>query len=49
MPLLDIFGVSLADLDNIWEDPAWLMFGLAGAAGVLGLAALILLYPLSRD
>ncbi|HWO73307.1 MAG TPA: hypothetical protein VNN21_07090 [Dehalococcoidia bacterium] len=49
MPLLDIFGVSLADLDKVLEDPSWLMFGLAGAVGALGLAALILLYPLSRD
>jgi hypothetical protein len=45
MPLLDI----LAELDNILEDPAWLMFGLAGAVGVIGLIALALLYPISRD
>ncbi len=45
MPLLDI----LADVDKVLEDPAWIMFGLAGAVGVLGLIALILLYPLGRD
>jgi hypothetical protein len=45
MPLLDI----LADLDSVLEDPAWIMFGLAGIVGLLGLAALILLYPLGRD
>lgn len=45
MPLLDI----LADLDSVLEDPAWIMFGLAGLVGVLGLLALILLYPISRD
>jgi hypothetical protein len=44
MPLLDI----LSTLDNILEDPAWLMFGLAGGVGLLGLA-LLLLYPLGRD
>jgi hypothetical protein len=45
MPLLDI----LADLDKVLEDPAWIMFGLAGAVGLLGLLALILLYPMGRD
>jgi hypothetical protein len=45
MPLLDL----LADLDKVLEDPAWIMFGLAGAVGLLGLVALILLYPLGRD
>jgi hypothetical protein len=45
MPLLDI----LAEADKILEDPAWLMFGLAGAVGVIGLIALLLLYPLGRD
>ena len=45
MPLLDI----LASVDKVLENPAWLMFGLAGAVGLLGLAALILLYPLGRD
>jgi hypothetical protein len=49
MPLLDVFGVSLADLDNFLEDPAWLMFALAGLVGVLGLAGLALLYPIGRD
>ena len=45
MLLLDI----LAELDSVLEDPAWLTFGLAGAVGLLGLAALILLYPMGRD
>jgi hypothetical protein len=45
MPLLDL----LADIDNIIEDPAWIMFGLAGAVGVLGLLALIIFYPMGRD
>ena len=45
MPLLDI----LADLDSVLENPAWIMFGLAGVVGVLGLAALILFYPMGRD
>ena len=39
----------LADIDNIVEDPAWIMFGLAGIVGLLGLGALFLLYPFSRD
>lgn len=39
----------LADIDKVIEDPAWIMFGLAGGAGLLGLAALFLLYPFSRD
>ena len=45
MPLLDI----LAETDKILEDPAWVMFGLAGAIGLIGLIALWLLYPISRD
>lgn len=45
MPVLDI----LADIDNVLEDPAWVMFGLAGLLGVLGLTAILLLYPFSRD
>jgi hypothetical protein len=45
MPLLDI----LAEADKILEDPAWIMFVLAGAIGLLGLIALALLYPISRD
>jgi hypothetical protein len=40
---------TLGDIDKVLEDPAWLMFGLAGLVGVLGLAALTLLYPFSRD
>lgn len=49
MPLLDIFGVSLSDIDSVLEDPAWIMFALAVAVGAIGLAALALLYPLGRD
>jgi hypothetical protein len=49
MPLLDVFGVSLADLDSFLEDPAWLMFALAGLVGLVGLIALALLYPIARD
>ena len=45
MPILDI----LAEADKILEDPAWVMFGLAGLVGLLGLAALFFLYPFSRD
>jgi hypothetical protein len=45
MPILDI----LAEVDKILEDPAWVMFGLAGVVGLLGLAALFFLYPFSRD
>jgi hypothetical protein len=42
--LLDI----LATLDEIWDDPAWIMLALAGGAGLLGLG-LLLLYPFGRD
>jgi hypothetical protein len=45
MLILDI----LAEADKILEDPAWIMFGLAGLIGLLGLAALFFLYPFSRD
>jgi hypothetical protein len=45
MPILDI----LAEADKILEDPAWVMFGLAGLVGLLGLAVLVLLYPFSSD
>lgn len=45
MPILNL----LAEIDEILEDPAWLMFGLAGLVGLLGLVALLLLYPFSRD
>ncbi len=45
MPLLDI----LADVDSVLENPAWIMFGLGGVVGLLGLAALILFYPMGRD
>lgn len=45
MPLL----ISMADITSVLEDPAWLMFGLAGLIGLGGIAALLLLYPFSRD
>ena len=41
--------VVLKDLPDILMDPAWLMFGLAFTIGALGLLALLLLYPLSKD
>jgi hypothetical protein len=44
MPVLDI----LATLDDILEDPAWLMFGLAVGVGLLGFL-LLMLYPMGRD
>ena len=44
MLLLDI----LSTLDEIWEDPALIMFGLAGGVALLGFA-LLMLYPISRD
>ena len=40
MPLLDVWSVL--------EDPAWIFFGLTVAAGLLGLAVL-LLYPFGRN
>jgi hypothetical protein len=45
MPILDV----LAEADKILENPAWLMFGLAGAIGLLGLLALFFLYPFAND
>jgi hypothetical protein len=45
MPVLDI----LAQVDKVLENPAWLMFGLAGAIGLLGLMALFFLYPFAHD
>ena len=45
MPILD----ALAEVDKVLENPAWLMFGLAGLVGLLGLAALIFLYPFGHD
>jgi hypothetical protein len=44
MPLLDI----LSELNEIWDDPAWIMFGLTVGLGLLGLG-LLLLYPFGRD
>jgi uncharacterized protein involved in exopolysaccharide biosynthesis len=41
MPLLTILDVL--------EEPAWLMFGFAAGVGLLGLLALILLYPISKE
>jgi hypothetical protein len=46
--LLDITSF-LGDLDKVWEDPAWIFFALVGGVGLLGLTALMLLYPISRD
>lgn len=46
--MTELLGI-LADIDEIVEDPAWVMFGLAGLVGLLGLGALFLLYPFSRD
>ena len=45
MPVLDI----LSEVDSVLQNPAWIMFALAGLTGVLGLAALVILYPFSRD
>jgi hypothetical protein len=45
MPIL----VSMADVTSVLEDPAWIMFGLGAIIGLAGLAALVLLYPFSRD
>ena len=39
-------------LQTIWEiliDPAWITLALTVAIGGLGLLALILLYPMSKD
>ena len=48
MALLDITSF-LGELDKILEDPAWLFFFLIGGIGVLGMLALLLLYPISGD
>lgn len=48
MPLLDITSF-LGELDKVLEEPAWIFFGLVGGIGVLGLLALLLLYPISTD
>ncbi len=45
MPLLDI----LASLDTVWENPAWIIFGLAVGVGSLGLFLLLFLYPIGKD
>jgi hypothetical protein len=39
----------LGDLDKYWEDPAWIFAALVGGLGILGLLALVMLYPISRD
>ena len=39
----------LGELDNVWDDPAWIFAGLIGLIGILGLVALLALYPISRD
>ncbi len=45
MPLLNI----LADVDSVLQNPAWILLGLAGCIGFLGLIALLVLYHMSRD
>ncbi len=45
MPVLDI----LAQVDKVLENPAWLMFGIAGGIGLLGFLALLFLYPFAGD
>ena len=42
-------AVVLKDIWDILIDPAWLTFGLTFLIGGLGLLALLLLYPMSRD
>jgi len=52
LPLLDVIDTitnNLPHIDKVLENPAWLMFGLTIALGSMGLAALFLLYPFSRD
>ena len=41
MPILNVL--------DILEEPSWLMFGLAGGIGFIGLLALILLYPIAKE
>jgi hypothetical protein len=41
--------VVLKDVWDILVDPAWITFGLTFAIGGLGLLALLLLYPMSKD
>lgn len=45
MPILDI----LAEGNKVWQDPAWIMFALAGGVGLLTFAALFFIYPFTRD
>ena len=42
-------AVVLKDVWDILIDPAWITFGLTFLIGGLGLLALLLLYPMSRD
>jgi hypothetical protein len=46
--LLDITSF-LGHLDKFWDNPAWIFAALVGLVGALGLVALMLLYPFSRD
>jgi hypothetical protein len=51
MPSLLSLVTLCCDTDN-WDkliDPAWVMFGIMFTIGALGLLALILLYPMSKD
>lgn len=45
MPLL----VSMTDIKSVLENPAWIMFGITAGIGLLGLFALMVIYPMSRD
>ena len=51
MPSLLSLVTLCCDTDN-WDkliDPAWVMFAIMFTVGALGLLALILLYPMSKD
>ena len=46
-----LLGITsfLGKLDKYWEDPAWIFAALVGGLGILGLIALLTLYPISQD
>ena len=51
MPSLLALFTLCCDTDN-WDyliNPAWVMFAIMFTIGALGLLALILLYPMSKD
>ena len=51
MAALATFVTLCCDTDN-WDkliDPAWIMFAIMFVVGGLGLLALLLLYPMSKD